>query len=70
MTCSETVQQRYEVEPEAKTQRLPILISLVAYAKQIERADCSLLTYMQQIAQNEFNLSQVTVEFFEQFTGQ
>jgi hypothetical protein len=62
---SEPLQQRYNAEPD---ERLPIFITLRRYADELKtRANLSLIKYIQESVQADFNLNSADQEFFEYY---
>lgn len=62
---SEPLRKRYGVEPD---QRLPIFIALRRYADELKtRANLSLINYIQEGVQADFNLTSADLEFFEYY---
>lgn len=62
---SEPLQKRYNAEPDS---RLPILITLRRYADELKtRKSLSLIDYIQEIIQGDFNLKSADLDFFEYY---
>lgn len=62
---SEPLRKRYGVKPD---QRLPILIALRRYADELKtRANLSLINYIHESVQADFNLTSADMEFFEYY---
>jgi hypothetical protein len=62
---SEPLQKRYKAEPDS---RLPILITLRRYADELKtRKTLSLIDYIQEVIQGDFNLKSADLDFFEYY---